>query len=281
MRLSVLNITHEGWKTTSLSEHPSPSQLSPLRPSAAPPMWDAVLHESHNILSLHRNGFLSVSSSLLRWLPLLHLLPMLYEWWQRATGFHWDLIKCEGPCGCSLIERRFNRAAQGRLIHQPATIQRAPGYRWQWWRARWLTQWRCVWVSVCTCAWMLEYVGAAVWEKITTLAPALAQALKWVMFDGTDIWYLTSLVTQLFDIRRGLQEHGSSRVQGLWNLESVSLSYHWLKMINYHLHRLVDIIVSSLCSQDANRHWFLSLLGVSGFLSFFLFLLKPIKSVLD
>lgn len=84
----------------------------------------------------------------------------LYEWWQGATGFHWDLIKCEGPCGCSLIERRFNRAAQGRLIHQPATNQRAPGYRWQWWRAHWLTQWRCVWVSVCTCVYLREYKDA-------------------------------------------------------------------------------------------------------------------------
>lgn len=138
--------------------HPLPHTASPLRPSAAPPMWDGVLHESHNILSLHRNGFLSVSSSVLQWLPQLHLLPVLYEWWQGATGFHWDLIKCEGPCGCSLIERRFNRAAQGRLIHQPTTIQRALGYRWQWWRARWLTQWRCVCVCVymhtCVNSWM-------------------------------------------------------------------------------------------------------------------------------
>lgn len=90
-------------------------------------MQDGVLHESHNILSLHRNGFLSASSSVLQWLPPSHLSRAPYERWQGATGFHWDLIKCEGPCGCSLIERYFNRAAQGRLIHQPATIQRAPG----------------------------------------------------------------------------------------------------------------------------------------------------------
>lgn len=136
---------------------PLPHTIFPLQPSAAPPVWDRDAHESHNILPLHRNGFLSMSSSVLQWLSLLHLVPM-YEWWQGATGFHWDLIKCEGPCGCSLIERRFNRAAQGRLIHQPATNQRAPGYHWQWWRACWLTQWRCVRVSVCTCMCMQECV---------------------------------------------------------------------------------------------------------------------------
>lgn len=147
---------------------PPSHAISPLQPSAAPPMWDRVVHDSHNILSLHRNGFLSVSSSVLLWLFLLHLGPILYEWWQGATGFHWDLIKCEGPWGCSLIERRFNRAAHGRLIHQPATNQRAPGYHWQWWKACWLTQWRCV--SVRLHMHMHEYMcnRYAVWKEITT-----------------------------------------------------------------------------------------------------------------
>lgn len=201
--------------------------ISPLQPSAAPPpMWDRVVHESHNILSLHRNGFLSVSSSMLHWLSLLHLEPMLYEWWQGATGFHWDLIKCEGPCGCSLIERRFNRAAQGRLIHQPATNQKSTRVPLAMMESS-LTDSMEVCVSVClhmrVHAWIHSSNRYTVWENITTLSPALTQTLKWVTFYSTDIWYLTSLVTQLLDIRWGLQEHGSSKEHGSWNFLSVCL----------------------------------------------------------
>lgn len=123
-----------------------------------PPMWNRVVQESHNILSLHWNGFLSASSFVLYWLQPLPPHPhacVLYEWWRGATGFHWDLIKCEGPCGsCGLIERRFNRAAQGRLIHQPATNQRATGLLLAMMESQ-LTDWReaqqCLWTYVCTC----------------------------------------------------------------------------------------------------------------------------------
>lgn len=62
------------------------------------------------------------------------------------------------------------------------------------------------------------------WETINVLAPALTHALKWVILDSADIWSLTSLVTQLFDIRWGLQEHGSSKEHRSWNLVSVSYS---------------------------------------------------------
>lgn len=170
---------------------------------------ETELYMSHIISSLlHRNGFLSVSSAVLRWLSQLHPGPVLYEWWQGATGFHWDLIKCEGPCGCSLIERRFNRAAQGRLIHQPATNQRALGYRWQWWRTQWLTQWRCASVCLHMRVYASTHRGNRIWGNITSLSPALTQTLKRVMFESTDMWYLIDVLTELHDIRWGLLENG-------------------------------------------------------------------------
>lgn len=114
-------------------------------------------------------------------------------------------------------------------------------------------------MEVCARVCLHMCVIPMVWEKITKLAPALVHALKWVTFDSMDIWYLTSLVTQLFDIRWGLQEHGSSKVHALWNVVSVALSYHGVKVIKYHFQPVLDIVVSSVCSQDgANTdgfHW--------------------------
>lgn len=115
-------------------------------------------------------------------------------------------------------------------------------------------------MEVCARVCLHMCVIPTVWEKITTLAPALVHALKWVMFDSMDIWYLTSLVTQLFDIRWGLQEHGSSKVHALWDFVSVARSYHWVKVIKYHSQAVLDIVVSSVRSQDGTHHWCLSLI---------------------
>lgn len=89
-----------------------------------------------------------------------------------------------------------------------------------------------------THAWICRCNRYTVRGKITMLSPALTQTLKWVMFDSTDIWYLTRLLTQLLDIRWGLQELGSGKKKhGSWNSVSVSLSYRRLKVIRHHLNR--------------------------------------------
>lgn len=115
-----------------------------------------------------------------------------------------------GPCGCSLIERCFNRAAQGRLIHQPASIQRAPGDHWQWWRARWLTQWRYVPVRVSLCTQMHEHVRWSSTREQSMLALSLNPDLNRN--------YIRQRRCLRFDMwtNVALQEHRSySKVHGL------------------------------------------------------------------
>lgn len=124
--------------------------ISPLQPRAAAVTWDGVEHESHNIRSLLWNGFLSASGVRLCAPMAVSIASRPHALWVM-TGSNWLPLGSNqmwGLCGCSLIEEHFNRDAQGRLIHQPATNQRAPGSCWQWWRAHWLTQWRCLWVTV-------------------------------------------------------------------------------------------------------------------------------------
>lgn len=113
---------------------------------AAPRPCETELYMSHIISSLCTEMASSACQPPCSNGWLLHPRTMRDEWWQGPTGFHRDLIKCEGPCGCSLTERRFNRTAQERLIHQPASNQRALGYSRQWWKARWLAQWRWKWL---------------------------------------------------------------------------------------------------------------------------------------